>query len=167
MRRTLPVRPLHPRRQPRRHALGLAALLSLSALPASAAVVSWAGPNASFWDLAANWNPGTPVAADDVLLGAFDTEVRSGVASVRSFTGSGRLRLSGGTLRTATASSTGVLDLAGGTLSGKGTVTAGSLNWTSGTMGEYEASNFGGATTVTGLAPSAAAPASSSTTAAC
>ena len=46
--------------------------------PARAANITWVGPNDGFWDIAGNWNPGLPVAADDVLLGAFDTEIRSG-----------------------------------------------------------------------------------------
>ena len=134
------------------HRLAVAALLALGALPAQPAVVNWSGPSASFWDIAGNWGGTTPGLLDDAMLGAFDTEVRSGLATVRSFSGTGRLRISDGTLRTATASSIGALELSGGTLSGKGTVSATTLAWTAGTMGEYEQNNFGGTTTVSGAA---------------
>ena len=78
----------------------LAAALAIAGLgSAHAANVSWIGPNLSFWDLAANWTPALPGVADDVLLGAFNTEFRTGSVTVLSFTGTGQLRVSGGTLQ--------------------------------------------------------------------
>ncbi len=61
------------------------------------------------------------------------------------------LNLSGGTTRLQGNTPIGTLTMSGGILSGKAIVTAGTLAWTSGTMGEYEANNVGGTTTVAGL----------------
>jgi hypothetical protein len=62
-----------------------------------------------------------PGAADDVLLGALASEFRSGNVTVLSFAGTGQLRVSGGVLQNAQASSIGSLLLSGGTLGGTGT----------------------------------------------
>src|SRR5580765_7615188 len=90
--------------------------------PARAANITWVGPNNGFWDIAGNWNPGLPVAADDVLLGAFDTEFRSGTVTIQSFGGTGRLTISGGSLSVTNASTIGALTLSAGTLGGTGSV---------------------------------------------
>ena len=61
-------------RRARRGLFSLASgtLLVLSAFPSSAGTVTWIGPDAGFWDIAGNWNPGLPGATDDVALGAVD-----------------------------------------------------------------------------------------------
>ncbi len=108
---------------------------AVAMLPAKAANVIWIGPNASFWDLAANWNPALPGAADDVLLSAFNTTFRSGAVTIQSFTGTGTLSVTGGSLSTTAASSTGGLNLSAGTIGGSGNVgIAGTWNWTGGVM---------------------------------
>ena len=48
---------------------------------AHGAPVTWVGPNGSFWDLSANWDPSLPGATSEALLGAFDTEFRSGTVT--------------------------------------------------------------------------------------
>ena len=53
----------------------------------------------------------SPTAADDALLGAFDTEIRSGTFSIRSLTGTGRLTLSGGSLSFSQTSSIGAMTM--------------------------------------------------------
>lgn len=117
--------------RPRRSLIAAAALAAIGSTPAQAANVSWIGPNGSFWDLAANWSPGLPTAADDVLLGNFDTEVRSGSRTVQSLVGSGQLRLTGGSLGMTQASSIGSLSISAGNLGGAGNLTvAGALSIT-------------------------------------
>ena len=115
----------------RRTLVAAAALAAIGSTPTQAANVSWVGSNASFWDLAANWSPGLPTAADDVLLGNFDTEVRSGSRTVQSLVGTGQLRLTGGALGMTQASSIGSLSISAGNLGGAGNLTvAGALSIT-------------------------------------
>ena len=100
--------------------------LSFSAAVRSA-VVTWVGANDSFWDIATNWssNPAFPGAADDVALGAFNTTFRtnSGTLTIQSFTGTGTLTATGGTLSFANASSIGGFSMSGGQLAGTGDLT--------------------------------------------
>jgi hypothetical protein len=118
---------------------------------ARAANVTWVGPDLSFWDLAANWNPGLPGAADDVLLGAFDTQFRSGNVTVLSFTGTGQLRVTGGTLQNTQASSIGSLSMSGGVLGGTGSLAiAGPSTWTGGTIFGAGTSTFASTLAITG-----------------
>jgi len=118
-----------------------------------AANVSWVGPNLSFWDLAVNWSAGLPGAADDVLLGGFETEFRSGNVAVRSFTGTGLLHVSGATLQATTASSIGGLALAGGSLgSGATLAVAGPSTWTSGTLFGAGSTSFASSLAISGAA---------------
>jgi hypothetical protein len=118
-----------------------------------AANVSWVGPNLSFWDLAVNWSPGLPGAADDVLLGGFETEFRSGNVTVRSFTGTGLLHVSGGTLQATAASSIGSLALAGGSLgSGVTLAVAGPSTWTGGTLFGAGSTSFASSLAISGAA---------------
>ena len=113
---------------------------------AHAGNVTWVGPNNGFWDIAGNWNPALPGAADDALLGAFNTEFRSGVVTIHSMAGTGNLTISGGTLSITAGSSIGSLALTGGTLGGTGTLTAsGASSWTSGGMSGTGAAVFNGA----------------------
>jgi hypothetical protein len=133
----------------------LSALAAAAALAAggsaSAAPVTWVGPNASFWDLAANWSPALPGAADDVLLGAFDSEFRTGNVTVLSFTGTGQLRVSGGILQNTQASSIGSLLLSGGSLGGTGSLAvANASTWTGGTLFGTGSTNFAGSLAITG-----------------
>jgi fibronectin-binding autotransporter adhesin len=97
--------------------------LALWAGSAHAAPITWVGPNLSFWDLAANWNPGLPGAADDALLGTANTNFRSGTVGINSFTGTGSLTVSGGQLAVANASSIGSLVMTSGSLGGAGDIT--------------------------------------------
>jgi len=93
----------------------VAAIVALGISSSQAAPVTWVGQALNpFWDLADNWNPGLPGAADDALLGAFNTNFRSGVVAVGSFTGSGTLTVSGGQLSVTTGSSTGGLTIDSG-----------------------------------------------------
>ena len=62
-RRAGPRRRVAPFRRPALAAAMLAAGFG-TAGSVQAAPVSWVGPNLSFWDLAANWNPGLPTAAE-------------------------------------------------------------------------------------------------------
>ncbi len=90
---------------------------------AHCANVTWVGPDASFWDVTTNWDPGPPTAADDVLLGAFNTSFRSLNVGVRSFAGTRGLTISSGGLSVTQASSVGTLSMTGGALGGLGDVT--------------------------------------------
>ena len=110
-----------------------AAVLSAMAGPGLAANVTWIGLNDSYWDLPGNWNSGLPGALDDALLGAFNTELRSGAFNILSLTGTGRLTLSGGSLTFGNASAVGALAMTGGTLAGAGVLTiSGASTWTAG-----------------------------------
>ena len=140
------MRKTNPKLRP--HPIAAAAIAAIGLTSVQAAPVTWIGPNASFWDLAANWNVGLPGATDAALLGAFDTTFRSGTVTIQSFTGTGTLTVNGGTLRTTQNSSIANLAFNGGALSGVGTITTGTLNWSGGTMGE--SAQGGGTTTVTG-----------------
>lgn len=102
-----------------------------------AASISWdGGGGSSFWDVATNWGTNTvPVAGDDVLLDAFDTTLRSGNFALQSFSGTGTLSLSGGSLSNTLASSLGGLNLSGGAIGGTGSQTiSGTLAWTGGSI---------------------------------
>lgn len=125
-------------------AVAMAVTALLGPNPARAANITWIGPNASFWDLVGNWDAGLPGAGDDVLLGAFDTVIRSGVWTIQSFNGTGALSVTGGSLRTTGTSGITTLNFSAGSLGGSGTVNAAALNWTGGTFG---ISGVGGGTT--------------------
>ncbi|WP_201496560.1 choice-of-anchor D domain-containing protein [Rubrivivax sp. A210] len=115
--------------------IALAAALALGPGGLNAAVRSFSGPG-SFWDVVANWTGGiVPGAADDALLGAFNTEVRT-TFTILSFSGTGTLTVNGGTLTTSAASTTAGFTLSGGgTLAGTGAVTiSGAGSWTGGFM---------------------------------
>jgi hypothetical protein len=129
--------------------LGTLAAAALFALGTAHAVpVTWVGPTNGFWDVLGNWNPGLPSPTSDVSLGAFNTEFRTGGVTVQSFTGTGRLTISGGTLATLSASSVGALTFTGGVLDGPGAVTiSGPTVWTGGQMAS---SAPGGNTTFNG-----------------
>jgi hypothetical protein len=145
----------HPRRraEPFRRSALAAAMLAAGFSSAQAANVTWVGPNLSFWDLAANWTPGLPTAADDVLLGAANTEFRTGNVSVLSFTGTGELRVSGGTLQGANASSIGSLTFSAGNLGGAGNLAvANASRWTGGNLFGAGSTTFSGALSISGAA---------------
>jgi hypothetical protein len=114
--------------------LALAAALALAGNGLNAAPRVFIGPS-SFWDVVSNWTGGIlPGAGDDVLLGAFDTTLRSDF-SINSLLGTGTLTVSGGTLSFAAASSVGGLNLAGGRLQGAADLTVtGSMVWSSGSV---------------------------------
>ena len=132
-------------------AAAIAAIATMGIGSAQAASITWVGPNLSFWDLAANWNGGLPGAADDALLGAFDTEYRSGNVTVRSYSGSGLLRVTGGALTSTQASSIGRLFMSGGTLAGAGNLAVvGPSTWTGGTITGAATTTFGGTLSITG-----------------
>ena len=117
--------------------LAIAAVAALGSGTLQAANVSWVGGGAgSFWDLMANWNTGLlPGATDDVLLGGFDTTLRSGTFTVQSYGGTGKLSITGGSLSNALASSIGSLVLSDGAIGGAGNLSiAGATTWTGGTM---------------------------------
>ncbi|MBC7942492.1 MAG: PEP-CTERM sorting domain-containing protein [Chitinophagaceae bacterium] len=131
--------------------LAAAAVGLLTAAAATGLPVTWQGPDGSFWDLAANWNPALPGALDDVLLGTFDTEIRSGGFDIRSLTGSGRLTLSNGSLSVSAASTIGAYAMTGGTLGGSGPVTVdGPAAWSSGVMAGPGSTTFNGGLALTG-----------------
>ena len=116
--------------------LALAALLALGATGLNAAPRTYVGGGpTSFWDVVANWTGGIlPGAADDAILGAFNTQVGTSF-TINSFVGTGALTVSAGSLSFAAASSIGALNLTGGTLAGTGNLqVAGASTWTSGTM---------------------------------
>ena len=128
---------------------GLALLGGL--VPAHAADVTWVGPSLSFWDLAVNWSPSLPGAADDALLGTFDTEFRSGNVTVHSFNGTGLLRVTGGILQASAGSSIGSVLLSGGALGGSGSLAvAGPATWTAGTMFGTGTSTLASSLAITG-----------------
>jgi fibronectin-binding autotransporter adhesin len=107
----------------------------VAAHQAQAVPVTWVGSNNGYWDSAANWSPAIPGASADVLLGTFDTEFRaaSSALTVQSFTGAGRLTVSGGTLSAASASSVRVLNFTGGGIAGDGTLAVATDSiWTGG-----------------------------------
>jgi len=134
-------------------ATAMALACAAAMLPAKAATVTWIGPNASFWDLAVNWNPALPGATDDLLLGAFDTTFRSGTVTVQSFTGTGTLSVTGGSLSATAASSTGGLNFSAGAIGGAGNLgIAGPWNWTGGLMTGAGTTFANGAVNITGAA---------------
>jgi hypothetical protein len=112
-------------------AVGLLAGLPLS----HASDLTWVGPNASSWEIAANWDAGLPVGSSDVLLGTYDTTIGSAAFVIQSFSGTGTLSLTGGSLSISAPSSTGGLALSGGSLTGSNTVNAGTFSWNGGTIG--------------------------------
>lgn len=120
----------------------------LLAAGTQAGTVTWQGPNSGFWDIVLNWRPAPPIAGDDVLLGASDSGFRAGSLALRSFSGSGLLALSGGSLSVSDASSIGALSMSNAAqLGGTGSVTVSAAlpsSWTGGTFGG------GGSTTLLG-----------------
>ena len=136
-----------------RNAIATAALMALGGGPVQAADVSWIGPNASFWDIVTNWssNPALPGAADDALLGAFDTTFRSGALTIRSFNGTGTFSVTGGTLTFTNASSVGGLVMSNGQLTGTGNlVVTGTTNITLGGLSGNATTTVQGSTTISG-----------------
>ena len=136
---------MHRSMSTRRTRLAVAALAAFGSGALQAASVSWIGSNASFWDLASNWSTGLlPGAADDVLLGAFDTTLRSGTFNVQSFSGTGTLSLTGGALGNTLASTLGALNMSAGTLGGTGSIgIAGASSWSGGSMSGAGSTSFG------------------------
>ena len=129
MRRTLPKAP--------RSRLAIAALAALGSGATHAANVTWVGGGAgSFWDLAANWSTAAlPGAADDALLGAFNTTLRSGAFALQSFNGTGTLSVTGGSLSNTAQSTLGGLNLSAGAIGGTGNLAiTGQTTWTGGSM---------------------------------
>jgi hypothetical protein len=123
--------------QARRSQVAAAIVAAFGSAGAQAASVAWDGGGGnSFWDVATNWSTDLlPGATDDALLGAFDTTLRSGAFTLQSFTGTGTLSVTGGSLSVSAASTTGGLNLSGGTIGGTGSVSiTGVLAWTGGTM---------------------------------
>ncbi|MCW7538308.1 hypothetical protein OOT46_10690 [Aquabacterium sp. A7-Y] len=121
-------------------AVAAALQLVLAAAPAMAADTRWiggAGPDAPFWDLAANWSAGWPAAADtDVLLGASNTTLRRGSFLARQLEGTGALQMSGAALDLRGPSSVGGLELSSGRLAGhSASLSVGRLQWTGGVLG--------------------------------
>jgi len=117
--------------------MAVAAVAAFGSGALQAANVGWVGGGAdSFWDLVTNWNPtALPGATDDVFLGAFDTTLRSGNFSVQSFSGTGKLSITGGSLSNALASGVGSLSFSAGTIGGAGNFSiVGPTTWTGGTM---------------------------------
>ena len=130
---------------------GLAWVAStLTPAVAAAGPVTWVGPGGGFWEVPENWNPGLPGAGDDALLGAFATESRVGTVGIRSFTGTGVLTVSGGSLLSVTnPSSTGGLTLASGALGGAGDVSiAGAMIVSGGDHRGTGTTTLHGATTI-------------------
>jgi hypothetical protein len=136
---------MHRSMPTRRTRLAVAALATFGSGALQAANVNWVGGNASFWDLASNWSTGVlPGAADDVLLGAFNTTLRSGTFNLQSFSGTGTLSLTGGALGNTLASSLGALNMSAGTLGGTGGITiAGASSWSGGSMSGAGSTSFG------------------------
>lgn len=114
---------------------------------------SWTGTAADpYWDLAANWSAGPPLAATTrALLGAFDTTLRSGSFMADTVQGTGTLTVTGGSLAIAgTGSTLGTLDMRAGSLGGPGDLTVGTLRWSGGSIGAYPSNGL--PLTVTGSA---------------
>ncbi|MCV2357224.1 hypothetical protein LNV09_24020, partial [Paucibacter sp. B2R-40] len=126
-------------------AVAVAAALVGSVGGASSVPVSWVGPNNGYWDVAGNWSSGLPSFADEVTLSSFDTIFNTGVLSLRSYVGSGRLTITGGTLQNSEASMVGALALSGGVISGTGALTVGGPStWSSGAMTGAGSTTFSG-----------------------
>jgi hypothetical protein len=118
------------RRRPSLHPIAIAAALVFSLSPARSVEVVWTGPDNGYWDDAANWDVGLPGIADNLVLGSFNTEFRSGAVSVLSFLGTGQLTVSGGSLSFSAASSVGALSFTGGNLGGSGDLSvSGPSSW--------------------------------------
>ena len=85
--------------------IALASLLALGSTSLNAASRTFVG-GSSFWDVVANWTGGIlPGAADDAILGGFNTEIRT-IFTINSFIGTGSLAVStGGSLTNSAASS--------------------------------------------------------------
>ncbi|MCW7539381.1 PEP-CTERM sorting domain-containing protein [Aquabacterium sp. A7-Y] len=148
-------RPFSGRTRPHRMAVACAAALGFAS--AQAADFTWtggAGNSASFWDLAANWTPGLPSGNDArLLLGAYDTTLRSGVFDVSSLQGTGQLRVSGGELRlNGGPSSIGVLTMTGGKMHTPGTLTVSDFHWQAGEFSSDPFSDPQSRVVVTGTA---------------
>ncbi|MEO7853937.1 MAG: hypothetical protein ABIR94_17045, partial [Rubrivivax sp.] len=136
----------------RRTLVAAAALAAMGPMPAMAANVTWVGPNASFWDLAANWSSFPLIASDNLVFGAFNTEFRSGSVSVSDFSGTGALTISGGALNISAASAIGGLTMTGGTLDGTGALSiSGASSWTGGGMSGTGSTVFNGALALGGV----------------
>jgi hypothetical protein len=121
----------------RRSRLSAAAVAALGTTVVQAASVSWdGGGSSSFWDVATNWGANVlPAAGDEVLLGSFDTTLRSGNFALQSFSGTGTLSITGGSLSNSLASTVGGLNLAGGAIGGTGaTAITGVLTWSGGSI---------------------------------
>lgn len=155
MPRTARTSTQHPRSAPTRLALACAA--ALAAVPAHAADYTWtggAGNGSSFWDLAANWSPGAPNGTDaQLLLGAFNTTLRSGTFDVGAMQGTGTLTMTGGDLRlNGSASSLGSLHMSGGRIVAPGAVTVKNFRWDGGEFSPDFFSDLPSKLVVTGTA---------------
>ena len=119
------------RRRPLLRPIAIAAALVFSLSPARSVEVVWIGSDNGYWDDVASWDLGLPGFADNLVLGSFNTEFRSGDVTVQSFVGIGRLTVSGGSLSPSAASSIGALSFTGGVLGGVGVLTInGPSSWT-------------------------------------
>ena len=112
-----------PRPTLRPHPIAAAAIAALGLSSVQAANITWVGPDASFWDIAANWSPASPGAADVAQLGAFATTLRSGSFSIQSVIGTGLFAITGGSLTTSANSLVGSFAMSSGQLAGAGTFT--------------------------------------------
>ena len=112
----------------------LAAFAAVGGGTAMAADITYTGPNGT-WSTAANWDLGrVPAAGDVVRIPAGKEVTLSTTVGVDSVQAPGTLKLAGGTLTLASASSVARLDQSAGTLTGAGELTIGSGTWSGGTM---------------------------------
>jgi hypothetical protein len=113
--------------------------------------VSWVGPSVGTWNTPANWSPSSPGAGDGADLFAFDTILNTGTFDLQSLTGTGRLRITGGTLTLSAASSIGRQEQTAGTLGGTGALTvAGDSTWSGGAMTPIGTTSFAGVLALSG-----------------
>ena len=105
-----------PRPAPRTRRRGAALALERLEDRTVPSTVSWINAAGGDWDNAANWSTGmVPTATDDVVIEDASITVVSGrTRQAHSLSGSGNLRITGGTLRLGEESSLGGLDLRGG-----------------------------------------------------
>ena len=112
----------------------LAAFAAVGGGTAMAADITYTGANGA-WATAANWDLGrVPAAGDVVRIPAGKEVTLSTTVGVDSVQAPGTLKLAGGTLTLASASSVARLDQSAGTITGAGELTVGSGTWSGGTM---------------------------------
>jgi hypothetical protein len=103
-------------------------------------VAHWINPAGGDWNTPSNWSiNGLPGANDDVFIDVpgdvVITHSGSSTTTIRSLTSQDAVRLIGGTLSIAAASSVNNFELAAGTLTGPGDLAInGAFSWTSGTL---------------------------------